>query len=259
MNEVSTRRLFLKLSAYCQVTKKSRLVSRLEFVGEYERLKTTNGCNWARRDSIFVKTHKLAIVTQSGTVKYLWNDPSVHETTMMNEAVRAHSGPGGVITGKGETNVLFQICGGQDLKRFNRTIRNDIRKRLTSPDARCVHCGTAVDLEVDHKNDLHNDMRVSNLNTQSLDDFQTLCRHDNQVKREAAKVRDREGVRYRAGRIPGLRALGVDFVSGGLEFDQDDPNALVGSYWYDCEAFYRDARELIRQEALAERKTIDYI
>ena len=39
----------------------------------------------------------------------------------------------------------------------------------------CIVCGSASDIVIDHKNDLYNDPRVLNSDTQVPDDFQTLC------------------------------------------------------------------------------------
>lgn len=106
-------------------------------------------------------------------------------------------------------------------------IRNEIRKRC------CASCGTSSNIEVDHKNSLKNDPRVLNLQTQTIDDFQALCKHCNDVKREQEKKTKREKKRY------GAKNLGynIDFTQGGFTLDENDPNWYIGTYWGDCIAF----------------------
>ena len=37
--------------------------------------------------------------------------------------------------------------------------------------------------------------------------------------------------------IPQLKVFGIDFISGDENYDPEDPNAMVGTYWYDPSAF----------------------
>lgn len=102
----------------------------------------------------------------------------------------------------------------------------------------CVACGTKTDLVTDHKNDLYNDLRVLNTKTQTIDDFQCLCRRCNLLKRQTTKETKKSGKRYRATMIPCLRPYGIDFIEGNETFDEMDINAMVGTYWYDVIAFH---------------------
>jgi len=117
----------------------------------------------------------------------------------------------------------------------SRPIRHDIHeyhKRMG-----CVVCGSKSSLVTDHKNDLYNDDRVFNSNTQTIDDFQCLCNHCNLQKRQVSKETIDNGRRYGATNIPSLRVFGIDFISGDDTFDPEDINAMKGTYWYDPVAF----------------------
>ena len=51
-------------------------------------------------------------------------------------------------------------------KEMGRPIRKDIREGLLSKYPRCIVCGCSNSLVIDHKNDLYNDPRVLNSETQ---------------------------------------------------------------------------------------------
>ena len=118
----------------------------------------------------------------------------------------------------------------------NRPIRKDIRD-FHLPQG-CVVCGCKSSLVVDHKNDLYNDPRVLNAQTQTADDFQCLCNSCNLQKRQVAKLTRETGIRYGATNIPSMALWGMNFTSGNETFDVNDPNAMVGTYWYDVKAFH---------------------
>lgn len=67
------------------------------------------------------------------------------------------------------------------LQTHNRPIRKDIEKYHKQMG--CVVCGSKSQLVTDHKNDVYNDPRVLDTNTQTKDDFQCLCTHCNLQKR----------------------------------------------------------------------------
>ena len=110
-------------------------------------------------------------------------------------------------------------------------IRVDIRRTICAMP--CANCGTQVDIQCDHKNDLYNDPRVKSLDTQTIDDFQPLCRHCNSVKREVKARMLVDKKRYRASQLGFL----VDFTHGDDTLDLTDPMWYVGTYWGDCRAF----------------------
>lgn len=113
----------------------------------------------------------------------------------------------------------------------NRPIRSDINEYYTR--RCCVVCGSRSGVVTDHKNDLYNDPRVLNIQTQTFDDFQSLCTHCNLEKREVNKKTRKTGKRYGATNIPQIAIFNTDFTCGNEDFDPDDPNAMVGTYWHD--------------------------
>mgnify|MGYP003637899864 CR=1 FL=1 len=112
-----------------------------------------------------------------------------------------------------------------------RPIRDDIRKFHESNP--CVACGEIHNIIIDHKNDLYNDERVLNKTTQTFDDFQPLCNSCNLKKRQICKKTKETGERYSATNIPILAVFGIDFIEGSKQFNINDKNAMVGTYWYD--------------------------
>lgn len=120
---------------------------------------------------------------------------------------------------------------------IKRTIRKDIKDYHYKTG--CVVCGCSSSLVIDHKNDLYNDLRVLNIKTQLLSDFQCLCTHCNLQKRQVCKKTKEMGIRYGATNIESLKIFGIDFISGGYTYDKNDINALKGTYWYDPTEFMK--------------------
>jgi hypothetical protein len=126
-----------------------------------------------------------------------------------------------------------------------RPIRGDIDKHHKA--IGCVVCGSHSDLVTDHKNDLYNDLRVLDSNTQTVDDFQCLCNHCNLQKRQISKKTKELGKRVGATTIPSLAIFGIDFTQGDELFVETDINAMVGTYWYDPVEFMRHIRFQLTQ------------
>ena len=126
-----------------------------------------------------------------------------------------------------------------------RPIRGDIDKHHKAMG--CVVCGSHSDLVTDHKNDLYNDLRVLDSNTQTVDDFQCLCNHCNLQKRQISKKTKELGKRVGATTIPSLAIFGIDFTQGDDSFVDTDINAMVGTYWYDPVEFMRHIRFQLTQ------------
>jgi hypothetical protein len=125
----------------------------------------------------------------------------------------------------------------------NRSIRKDIQEYHKSY-PKCVVCGCKEMACLDHKNDLYNDPRVLNPETQHINDFQNLCNHCNLQKREIAKKTRETGKRYGATNIPSLKIYNVDFIEGDETYDKNDKNAMVGTYWYDPIRFHYMINEM---------------
>ena len=114
---------------------------------------------------------------------------------------------------------------------FDPGIKSTIRKEICK--LSCAHCPTTSNIECDHKNDLKNDPRVLSFDTQTMDDFQPLCKHCNDVKRSVKKKMMKLKKRI------GAKSLGlaIDFTQGDETLDMDDPDWYKGTYWGDCKAF----------------------
>ena len=110
-------------------------------------------------------------------------------------------------------------------------VRPDIKRIIFAMP--CANCGTRNGIECDHKNDmfLENEPRLSDMSQQTLNDFQPLCKHCNDVKREVKARTLRENKRQPA---PGFR---VKFTEGNEIFNRNDPNWWKGTYWGDVQAF----------------------
>lgn len=168
----------------------SRLVSVDEFVDKYSILKFGNGGDWVRRGSSLDKKYIIEL-TKDG-IK---------------------------ISG-------VKLCGFKDGFTFNQTIRKDIREHYKNQP--CVCCGATRDLELDHKDGRKNDERVSNKETQEILDFQPLCKHCNDLKRQICKECKATGKRFNATQIPGNP---LSFYKGDENYTDD--LGCNGCYWYD--------------------------
>jgi len=113
-------------------------------------------------------------------------------------------------------------------------IRPDIKKHFRGQS--CVFCGLKG-IRVDHKNGLYNDPQVLSNKTQVIAHFQSTCNACNIIKRGIEYKTQQSGRRFAATRIPSMAPFGIDFVAGDESFDPTDPDALVGSYYYDPVAF----------------------
>ena len=100
----------------------------------------------------------------------------------------------------------------------------------------CVACGSTKSLVVDHKNDLYNDSRVHSIETQTIDDFQSLCNACNLAKRAYCSKTKKTGVRQAAPHMCKMMG-GQDFIEGDSTFDPTGLG-LRGTFWYDVVAYF---------------------
>lgn len=149
---------------------------------------------------------------------------------------------------KKEGNKVIKIkLNGFDKENNNFNKKRPIRKDIINyyKNKTCVVCGSNSSLVTDHKNDLSNDTRVLNAETQTIDDFQSLCTHCNLQTREICKKTIETNKRYGATNIPSLKIFGIDFIEGDENFDKNDINAMKGTYWYDPIEFHKKIGEKI--------------
>lgn len=116
-------------------------------------------------------------------------------------------------------------------------IREDIRRTICSQP--CCVCFRIDSIECDHKNDLKNDPRVLDKSTQTLDDFQPLCKHCNMLKKSASQARNKTNKRIGATKY----GYSIDFITGNENFDRNDPNWYKGTYWGDVREFKKSLRK----------------
>ena len=116
-------------------------------------------------------------------------------------------------------------------------IREDIRRIICSQP--CCVCFRTDSIECDHKNDLKNDPRVLDKSTQKLDDFQPLCKHCNMLKKSASQARNKTNKRIGATKY----GYNIDFITGDENFDRNDPNWYIGTYWGDVIEFKKSLRK----------------
>ena len=135
--------------------------------------------------------------------------------------------------GAGKTVYYIKFYG-KGVPRSTATIRTDIKKAVCRNP--CVSCGTTVGIECDHKNDLvleQNDERVLNTQTQTVEDFQPLCKHCNDVKRASKARMMNSGKRQGAPGFPSRLA----FTEGDETLDMSNLYWYKGTYWGDVAAF----------------------
>ena len=137
--------------------------------------------------------------------------------------------------------IGFIIHGENKDEKINHPIREDIKNYYSK--FRCFKCNAKKTI-CDHKNDLYNDPRVLNRKTQTKDDFQPLCNNCNLRKRAVSLKRDKE--KKRQPPTPDILSTngGIKFTQGDENYDPNDPNALVGTYWYDPITFGKECLKI---------------
>ena len=148
---------------------------------------------------------------------------------------------------RSQTVALRMVGFRENNDNSDRPISSMVRQHYK--DERCVVCGRGKTIP-DHKNDLYNDPRVLKTDTQTIDDFQPMCEPCNLLKREVCNQTRQTGRRYGATNIKSLAHFGVDFIEGDETFDLNNPNAMVGTYWYDPVAFVKRAAEIYLERTM---------
>jgi 5-methylcytosine-specific restriction endonuclease McrA len=118
-----------------------------------------------------------------------------------------------------------------------RPINDNIGKHIRS--LSCVVCGTQ-NTYCDHKNDLYNDIRVLNSETQVINDFQPLCNHCNLQKKEVRRKEVRTQKIYSAKNIQRYKVYPFEFPWEKKVFDKNDIYCKNGTYWFDPVEFDRN-------------------
>ena len=192
----------------------SRWVSVNEFIGKYSVLVMGNGCDWGRKSSPLRKEYNIEF------------DKSL---TPGNRVDRV------------------RLVGFNETESFQQAIRKDICDEIRSK--KCVMLGVSgksenTIIEVDHKDGRKNDMRVSDISTQRVEDFQPLCKAANDIKRQICKNCAVNDKRWKARNIEGNP---YDFYEGGESYE----GTCVGCYQYDpVEYRKRTVKRLIEESSM---------
>lgn len=189
--------LFLKL-AKPDANGKSRWVKATEFVGEFKPLQLGNGGSWCRASSTLAKTYNVEF-----------------DKTLT---------PGNSID-------AVRVNGFNTQKTFSQAIRQDIKDYYRNKN--CVMLGIHgnsenTKIEIDHKDGRKDDWRVSDPSTQTLEDFQPLCKAANDAKRQICKRCKETNKRWDA---KNLKGNPYSFYKGTEEYT--DKLGCVGCYQYD--------------------------
>lgn len=113
------------------------------------------------------------------------------------------------------------------LRPISKNISDKIKRDL------CASCGSSSNIICDHKNDLYNDKRVLNVNSQSINDFQALCIHCNLLKRQINNVEKATNKLFSATLLPKYKQSICNFPWEKKAFDINDENCKKDTYWYD--------------------------
>lgn len=215
----SKPQLFIEL-AHPDDNGHSRWVSVSEFVGKYSDLALGNGFDWGRKSSPLCRKY---IIETDKTIT------------------------------KGNRVDRIRLNGYNQRDVFRQTIRKDIADVIRS--RRCVMLGVNgksenTTIEVDHKDGRKNDMRVSDMATQRIEDFQPLCKAANDIKRQICKKCAMSDKRWSARNIEGNP---YDFYAGGEEYE----GTCVGCYQYDPVEYRKSSARRIVEES--SRHTAQFI
>lgn len=208
----------------------SRFVCTNEFRDKYSKLVLGNGGSWCRLDGSFGKKYKVVTIKKNGTINYSWSVDDIEKNNIkeeIDELIQKKK----IIIEKGTSIKYIKLYGYQENNKYLRPISKKIRDYFDGKS--CVVCGSNHNTIIDHKNGLYNDIRVLNINTQEINDFQVLCNHCNLQKRQTIKDMKKTGRRYSALNIPSISIFNVSFTEGDEKYDKNDPNWGNGTYWND--------------------------
>ena len=211
--------LFLELAKPNEETGESRWVYVTEFVGRYKDLVLGNGFSWGRKNSRLQRIYKLELKR------------------------------------KGNAIIAIKLVGFNQDEHFNQNIRQDIKNAISK--RKCVMLGINGSsentvIEVDHKDGRKNDMRVSDLATQKIDDFQPLCKAANDIKRQICKLCKETDKRWDAKNILGNP---YSFYEGDEQFTEG--LGCKGCYQYDPVEYRIQSVRRLSEEAV--KQSVEFV
>ena len=211
--------LFLELAKPNEETGESRWVYVTEFVGRYKDLVLGNGFSWGRKNSRLQRIYKLELKR------------------------------------KGNAIIAIKLVGYNQDEHFNQNIRQDIKNAISK--RKCVMLGINGSsentvIEVNHKDGRKNDMRVSDLATQKIDDFQPLCKAANDIKRQICKLCKETDKRWDAKNILGNP---YSFYEGDEQFTEG--LGCKGCYQYDPVEYRIQSVRRLSEEAV--KQSVEFV
>ena len=225
-NTQSHIEMFKFLGNYNEETHETRFVNVSEFTNDFADLKFGNGGGWSRFDDSFGKKYRVCTIKCNCKIRYSVNCSEEDKIKVDKEFNEMN-----IAKIKGNYITFIKIIGIPKMDdNSSRSIRSDIRAHFAKK--HCVTCGDS-NIEIDHKNGEYNNPRVMTTSTQTIDDFQALCKHCNDMKRQTYVWQKKNNKRYPATNIPMFSHFGIKYVEGDETYDPKDPNGMVGTYWYD--------------------------
>jgi hypothetical protein len=142
------------------------------------------------------------------------------------------------------TPLEFRTIGFSNNKLQKHPISLQIRNKKLSKYQNCLHCGNHKDLCIDHKNDMYNDLRVLDIETQHENDFQVLCNKCNKDLKHQAHEKEKKSRKLYNVKNLGLSIFKNDKFNYPWEisltnYDETNKNCKIYTYWYDIEEFHR--------------------
>ena len=213
MKKSSLTELFIRLATPDE-NGVSRWVYITEFINEYEALKLGNGGSWCRASSSLAKKYNIEF------------DKTIS---------------------KGVSIDAIRLNGYRKDESFNQSIRQDIKDYYKNH--KCVMLGIKgssenTKIEIDHKDGRKNNSRISDLRTQTLDDFQPLCKAANDAKRQICKHCKQTDKRWDAKNIKGNP---YSFYLGDENYTEE--LGCKGCYQYDPVEYRKECVRKISTEA----------
>lgn len=213
--------LFLELAKPDEETGVSRWVCASEFVGRYSELALGNGWSWGRKSSSLQRKYKVEV---------------------------RRGDKGNVIT-------AIKLVGYNEDAHFSQNIRQDIKDAISK--RKCVMLGVNGSsentiIEVDHKDGRKNDMRVSDIATQQIEDFQPLCKAANDIKRQICKLCKMTDKRWDAKNISGNP---YSFYEGDEQYTNE--LGCKGCYQYDPVEYRIQSVRKLSEEAI--QQSVDFV
>jgi hypothetical protein len=200
----------------------SRWVNVSEFTGKYKDLQLGNGGSWCRASSSLAKTYNVEFDKSKSS---------------------------------GNSIDAIRLNGINDKKVFNQNIRQNIKEFYKNKN--CVMLGINgisenTKIEIDHKDGRKDDHRISNIQTQTIKDFQPLSKAANDVKRQICKRCKETNKRWNAKNIKGNP---FEFYIGDENYTEE--LGCKGCYQYDPVEYRKTV--VVKVGSLAAKEAVDAV